>query len=116
MSTIKTLYNNLIHTVFVSLIFSVLLMNWLVKDTPWSLFFTPTHLESSNHLILNVDLDYSNNTVAADVSTARNSSCAEVQSQLGTEPIEVRGRTLKPVCKVLTKKTFRIEYKIVPSL
>jgi len=101
---------NGVVTVVLSLMLTVVTLNWLINDDPEKTLLKPTLLKNSGESIESLDLSYDNRDIILNVTLNKSISCTRAIEILRIENFEVRGRVYSPTCSIVNRRLIQIKY------
>lgn len=98
-------------SISLSVVASVLTLNWLVNDDASKSFLVHVSTEYKITGIKHIALDFKENVILLNVDLTRPMPCEEVISVLGIEDLPIKGRMYTPMCTTVEPELVVITYK-----
>lgn len=106
----KRIFGALCIVILISLVGSILILNWLVNDESKS-FLVQVSQEEKKSGIRNLDIEFRDKNVVLNIFLEKPMSCDEVFDVLDVEEIPLRGKIFTPVCTSIKPDKVVITYK-----
>lgn len=102
---------NLSIAVALSVVGSVLMLNWLTNDDATKSFLVHVAVEHRVTGIKHIEVAFDENAIFLNVDLTHPMQCEEVISVLGIEDLPIKGRVYTPMCTTVKSELVVITYK-----
>jgi hypothetical protein len=96
--------------VLLSLVLTVLTLNWIINDDITKCFLDPVFFSVESEAISNVDVEFSNRKIFLNVHLNQPMTCKEVITLLGIESFSIKEKVYAPSCSRIDKNLVKITY------
>jgi len=111
----KRLLGNTFFVIILSLILTVLAMNWLINGSPTKSFFGPIITGINSEAISSVDVEFNNKKINLNVHLNRSLTCKQVIKTLGIQSFSIKERKYAPTCSRISGELIIVTYSEVVS-
>lgn len=111
----KRLLGNTFFAIILSLILTVLAMNWLINGNPTKSFFGPIITGINNEAISSVDVEFNNKRINLNVHLSRALTCKQVIKTLGIQSFSIKEKKYAPTCSRISGELVIVTYNEVIS-
>jgi hypothetical protein len=108
----KVLVSNL-FTIPLSILVTIITINWAMTGDPLKLFLTPQSLSSNVAGIERVDVEFSNRKIFLSVHLDKPLTCNQVIKALGINQFVIKSRKYVPNCSIVNNELVKITYNEV---
>lgn len=101
---------NLGLATLLSIVGSVLILNWLVNEDATKSFLVQTSVDTGSS-VKQLDIEFKDSSILLNVQLNKPMSCKEVFSALDISDLPMKGKIYSPICTVVEPARVVITYK-----
>ena len=101
---------NLGLATLLSIVGSVLILNWLVNEDATKSFLVQTSVDTGSS-VKQLDIEFKDSSILLNVQLNKPMSCKEVFSALDISDLPMKGKIYSPICTVVEPARIVITYK-----